>query len=706
MLYVKAGSRMRIPIQNPGRFHRFTARGTRSLAAVGRRSSLHRILYGILLAGLALCASSCTEEAEPPTPIPTDTQQAATEPSAPGIEGILVGLDGYSCVDGSFTCVDLPVPLDHTDPADDRTITVTFAVHPASGHRKGMLVIAVGGPGGSGLAVADWYVWSYDPAITAQFDIVLFDTRGVGASGDLRCDEAMSTSYQEDWDPSTDEGLSAYRASLEVTSPEGKEGMLADSQAFAEACVKEVAYPDLLPFVGTEQAIEDLELFRKAIGDDKLWLLGESYGSYFAQAYTTAHADHVAGLILDGPVDPATSPLDFLAEQTRAFNDVLVMTLEACSADYYCHEDMGGDALAAYDALAERLAAAPAAFDFPLASGGVESRYFGLQDLETAAGNYMYSEFSRMIFLRALAAAVSRDDFVPLARILYDALSVDPDTFYTVYDPSFSDVSFYAIECNDSDLTSVEGYLQAGEIVAETTPRFASGFFSNLVCLFWPRDPFPRPVPPPLVAEGIPTLLLVGTADPATPPVNARRILEHLADGYLILEEGGPHVLFGWGKPCIDTLVTNFLVRDKVPAQRETTCPGVVAAEYFSLPPLDASEFDSPLEALWSVDVELSLMPDLYYWDGERDLSIGCPSGGSLSVKASFGDDLYVFENCTFTPGFSLTGSGFYDMYEGNFNLDLEVSGYEQGHLYYDRDASWNLLLTGEYGGREIKLRG
>ena len=40
------------------------------------------------------------------------------------------------------------------------------------------------------------------------------------------------------------------------------------------------------------------------MGDDKFWLYGESYGTRFAQMYAGAHPDHLAGLILDGTIDP------------------------------------------------------------------------------------------------------------------------------------------------------------------------------------------------------------------------------------------------------------------------------------------------------------------------------------------------------------------------------------------------------------------
>ena len=112
--------------------------------------------------------------------------QATRLSARPGTEKILKQLGGHPCPDESaFTCVTLTMPLDHFNVADTRTIQVTFAVLPATGNRKGMFVTATGGPGTSGIAVADSYTAAFDPSISRRFDIVFFDQRGVALSGGL-----------------------------------------------------------------------------------------------------------------------------------------------------------------------------------------------------------------------------------------------------------------------------------------------------------------------------------------------------------------------------------------------------------------------------------------------------------------------------------------------------------------------------------------
>jgi pimeloyl-ACP methyl ester carboxylesterase len=138
---------------------------------------------------------------------------------------------------------------------------VVFAVLPATGQRKGMFVTATGGPGTSGLSAKDSYTAGFDPSIPRRFDIVFFDQRGVGASGGLTCPEAAVTFYQ---------------AGMLAETPAQEAALKQAAHTFADDCVAEMGTPSILPYLGTAQAVEDLEYFRTLMQDDKLWLYGES----------------------------------------------------------------------------------------------------------------------------------------------------------------------------------------------------------------------------------------------------------------------------------------------------------------------------------------------------------------------------------------------------------------------------------------------
>ena len=471
-----------------------------------------------------------------------------------GIGDVLGELGGRPCPGSEFTCVSITVPLDHFSPSDPRTIDVVFAVLPATGRSKGLFVSALGGPGTAGVSYADSYTSYFAPSIRRRFDIVFFDQRGIGLSGGLTCPGATAVYYQAQGSPAD----AASRYSSE--------------------CVAEMGSPSILPYVGTRQAIEDLEAFRQAVGSPRMWLYGESYGTQYAQEYAAAHPDALAGMILDGTVDLTLTGPEFWREAAEGFEDVLDGTLSSCDRRPRCRADAGASLGTVYDALAARLAKRPARVAFPLPSGGNARRELTLAGLEFVAGSQVYNEDDRMLLQRALAAA-GRGELVPLLRLLYVDLLLDPETLAVVPDPGYSDGMYYGVDCQDYSYyagTSAERTAQfladAEEVGAENPRLGAAIFLSDLPCVTWPGAPESVERPPPLRAESVPTIVLGATADPITPHAMGERVYARLADAYLVTTRAGSHVTFGYGNACPDDLVTAFLVRGTKPPRRELTC--------------------------------------------------------------------------------------------------------------------------------------
>jgi pimeloyl-ACP methyl ester carboxylesterase len=616
-------------------------------------------------------------------PLKTDTQQ------------ILDDLGGVPCFDGSaFTCVTIEVPLDHFNAADTRTIPVVFAVLPASGARKGMFVTATGGPGTAGTQLADSYSYGFDSSVLDAFDVVFFDQRGVGLSGGLTCPRAATEYYQQDA-----RGLTRKQ----------EKALKKTASTFATDCTAEAGNPVLLPYIGTKQAVEDLEVFRQMIGDAKFWLYGESYGTQYAQTYAAAHSDHLAGLILDGTVDLTYNGIEYYTQQAQTFNDTLVASLSACNDDPACLEQTNSNAIGAYDDLASKLGKHSISFRFPLPEGGFDKRQFTLSDLEVVAASQMYGPGDRMMFTRALAAYSSNGDLVTLARLLYLDLGVDPQSLDVIPDPSWSDAIFYGVECQDygypgnSSNEKAENYLKAVDPFETSIPRLASIIYGDLPCAYWPNATSDLTRPDYLFGEGVPTLVLGATADPATPVSHGINVYQHLADGYLITTEGGPHVTFGYGNECPDTLVTNFLVNDVVPAQRETVCEGVVADEYVPVAPRTTKPFQNPSEIFSSVETEIYYLPEFFYWDGFTPTSVGCTYGGIFDFRANSAGTRYNFglDHCEFIANFSMTGKGSYNTENDRFVLEVKTTGRWTCNLKYVRLGE-KVNLTGKCNGKSI----
>ena len=154
---------------------------------------------------------------------------------------------------------------------------------------------------------------------------------------------------------------------------------------------------------------------------------------------------------------------------------------------------------------------------------------------------------------------------------------------------------------------------------------------------------------------------------------------------------------------CVDGLVTDFLVDDKMPA-RETTCDGYVADDFVPLALADASEYTSPLEALSAADNEINYLPEYYYSISEDIHAAACPYGGNFTFTSGDTSDTYTLTDCSFSAGFVMTGTGSYNYDDGSFTLEVSVTGLKDGTLTYVRDVEYTLHVTGEYDGDVVDL--
>ena len=590
-----------------------------------------------------------------------------------------------SCPNSAFSCVTLNVPRDHFG-GDGTEWQVTFAIQRAEASpRKGVIVIAVGGPGQAGVPSADSYTGYFPSEVTQAYDIVFFDQRGVGTSQALQCPNAALTWYGVDASPTgSDADAQAYAAA---------------SEQFVGDCVAETGVSaDELPYYATTQAVEDLEVFRAWHGADTLILYGESYGTQFVQEYAAAHPDHVQALIIDGPVDLTRQGTDYYTETAATAADVLGLVLDDCTDDPHCAADVdGGDAGAAYDALAGQLRSGPVSFDFVTSTGDVAQRKLTLNDLELAADYALSPSADRMYLQRAMAQA-SRGELQPLARMLYSALSQDPDTQDAVPDPTWSDAMYFAVDCGDyaygsgSAAERADAYVAAGEAAGVDDLRLGSGYYIDYPCAWWPAHG-PEERPAYLTAHDYPVFILGATWDPYTPFPNAERLAENIHDSYLIAQPGGPHVIYLRGEPCPDDAITAYLLDGTLPDSHRIDCDFLGADDYVPIPAPNASDYGSTRAALGAVDDEINTNTDWAYWDGEGTLATGCLQGGAMTYEANQQGYQVSLADCAFSEGLALTGSGEIAD-DGTFTLDVTTGG--GSHLTYRRDAEGDRTATGQ----------
>ena len=573
------------------------------------------------------------------------------------------------CPQSTLSCDGMLVPVQHGGDSDE-TIWVVYAIHHAVGPPKGTLAIAVGGPGASGLEDALPIVDALDPKLVERYDLLFWDQRGVGGSEGHDCPRAGQ----------------AYATDPRVDA----------ASTFASACLKEAGVdPSEVARYATREAAEDLESIRDHLGIASFALYGESYGTELAQTYAAAHPDRLTTLILDGPVDLTRTANEFWADAAKSFNTVLTRTLDACSSDRECVQDLA-QPLSEYDRVLARFKE-PREVEYADPDGVVRSHSVQSSAIEAVVDTLLYDPSGRQLLQRAVAAAANGDD-VPIARLL--------DLLGSGSGPGVSSFAYHAITCadyrvsptsNPADVAAVEAYAaQVGIAKLRTDEVFGDQY----PCLFWPYQPPTTARPAGLTTTAYPVFVLTATADPITPVDQAEAIAARLSDGYLVVTEGGPHVTFGRGSDCVDGPVVSFLLEGRRPASREISCPGRIADEYVPLTATTESGYTDALDAMIAADTELFADPEYVYWDGEQDLQVGCRDGGFFVVTSLTKRENLRFAGCAFVPGLPLTGIGDLDFTTGDLTWSVT---FPDGKLDYHATAT-SRSVTGTYKGKPVDI--
>ena len=296
---------------------------------------------------------------------------------------------------------------------------------------------------------------------------------------------------------------------------------------------------------------------------------------------------------------------------------------------------MRGDAAAFYADLAKRLAQGPIDLDFPLGDGTTAKRKLTGAMLEANAFYALYGPDYRAAFLRVLAAA-SRGQLLPMLRLAYSTLVIDPTTEQGVPDPSWFGAAYYAVTCLDYTEGGEDREANARQIMAdakafaERAPHLSRVYFAErLACAFWPEGgDTQRPVP--FAGGDYPTLILNADADPITPISMSYAVLDHVKNGYMVAMEGGPHVIWGRGRACPDEIVYSLLFDGILPEAKEQLCRQDFIGAYEPLTLTDPTKAADPIQIAYALQTELEQSPEIYNWEGSETLSLGAATSAAL----------------------------------------------------------------------------
>jgi len=468
------------------------------------------------------------------------TQPGVTSPAAPSFEPKPIEWTQFNDAVDVGT---LEVPVDYNDPNG-----ATFELHLArynaldQDNKIGTLLVNPGGPGFGGSVLALQAAQIYDRTLRERFDIIGWDPRGTGASTPaIDCIDDYDKYFAGDDTPQND----AERAQI-VDADKG----------FAEGC--ESRSGDILQHVGTNDSARDMDVIRRAVGEDKISYFGFSYGSELGATWATLFPDTVRAVVIDGAADPDADPVKSNIEQLKGFEGALDAFLAKCSDDESCAFNNRGDAAGAFDALMTQLDAKPipSAPDRPSLNRAMAT---------VAVVQAMYSESYWPALAQSLSAAQGGDG-AGLLQLF--------DTYYRrSQDGTWGNQleAFEVIDCMDQSqretVAQVDAETPAFHAAApRLVPADSAGGY---MCGFLPPPTDPRVE---VTAAGAGPVVVIGTTgDPSTPLDSTRTMADKLGDGRLVTVTANQHTGYGVNK-CVIDVVNKYLV-DLEPPDDGTTCP-------------------------------------------------------------------------------------------------------------------------------------
>ena len=481
---------------------------------------------------------------------------AGAQQPAPGVPAGL-----KKCKDVEAWCGSILVPLDRTGQVKGTT-KIGFEYYPRTDTSRpglGTIVAAEGGPGYSSTDSREYYLDLFTPLLERR-SMLLVDQRGTGLSNPILCREAQS--YDGNWVPN------------------------------AEACGQALGRKSDL--YTTAAASHDLAAVLRSIAVTEIDLYGDSYGSFFGQAFAVRYPDIVRTLVLD-----ATYPISdldpFYATSANRLRENLAIM---CARSAATCPTTPGAMVGLVDRVLQRVRA---------------------RTITTTAPDYVGEEITVVLTPRkildvllstdatpgwirevpAALTAVLHDNPRPLARMVAES-AFDPSEPAAAPARagglrselrSFSEGAYLAYACTDypqlwdtsapfaareaqyaASLAAVPPATVAPWSVAEYAD---SDFFVYDYCIRWPAPGSPEPAfPVGGRYPNVPTLVLNGELDIRTDVYQARAVAENFPDStYLEVPNMGHVTALYDADECASTIVRRFV---RTAATGDTSCLGRV----------------------------------------------------------------------------------------------------------------------------------
>jgi pimeloyl-ACP methyl ester carboxylesterase len=438
-------------------------------------------------------------------------------------------IDWSDCGDG-IECGSFEVPFDYDDPNRGTfVLPVTRRLADSKERRIGSLLVNPGGPGGAALSYAEYADSVFGSALLESFDIVAWDPRGVGESiPAIDCVDTMDDYFA--LDPSPDD-------------PTERLALIDGAGNFADSCRERSG--EILEHVSTLDAASDIDVLRRALGEQAISFMGFSYGTQLGATWATLFPETVRAAVFDAAVDPTLGYVDGLVLQAGGFERSFDAFLDWCDVRKCSFIESGSNARNSFDRLADALDANPPINDGrPATTEGV---------LSMGISQSLYGDYSWNQLADALDAARKGDGAGLLD--LYDA-------YFGGYDDGHRSNmldAYFVITCADRRVSFGPDDIFAQEDrLRSVAPRLGMGWIQEmLICSRWTTAPSPT------ITVSAPTanrIVVVGSVgDSATPLPGTRNMVQALGNARLIVSPLEQHTTYG-SDDCVTVAVEEYLV--------------------------------------------------------------------------------------------------------------------------------------------------
>ena len=411
-------------------------------------------------------------------------------------------------------CTTFAVPEDRSKPGG-RSIALNIAWIPprnTGDPATDPVFFLAGGPGQAAVATF--------PALAPVFNdvmkdrgIVLVDQRGTGKSNPLNCKNEASEQFGSD---------------------------PAAARTWIEGCIAELSAKADLRRYTTTDAVADLDAVRKAIGADKINLIGVSYGTRMAQQYTLRHPQHVRTVTLDSPV-PNTLGLGNIFAGN--LDSALQAQFALCKESPACKGRMG-DPRAELQSVLTRLRANPVQVTYRDGSTGEEVT-------ETMTADHV-AGLVRMYSYMPAAGALLPQLIHEASQGRYANLMALAKMMQSDMQDAMSMGMQMSVICTEDAASMVTRAEDADTVLGNRMVEAMAA-----MCQAWPKGDKPADFNTPLKGD-LPVLVLTGEFDPVTPPRYGEQIANTgLPNARWLNLKGQGHNVIGAG--CMPKLFAQFI---------------------------------------------------------------------------------------------------------------------------------------------------